>query len=190
MHCDIAARNILLGDGCTVKIGDFGLASVLPEGQDTLKLTGARKLGVRTLPPETLTTLTVSCKTDVWAFGVLLWEVASHGESPYAALELAPSEIRPFLLSGKRLAFPAVRACLVQTSCSHATQMMHIDDYAGNAAEAWDELNAIAVSCWAHEPSARPAAADLHTQLLQLRRQFQRGMPVVRDVGKLVAAAQ
>ena len=68
--------------------------------------------------------------------------------------------------------------------------MQHIDDYAGTAAEAWDELRAVVVSCWAHEPSERPAAADLQAQLLQLRRQFQRGMPVMRDVGKLVAAAQ
>ncbi len=75
VHRDIAARNILLSHNNPVKIGDFGLTRLLPEGQDFWKLDKAGKLPVKYMSIETLTSKRFSLASDVWAFAVYMWEV-------------------------------------------------------------------------------------------------------------------
>ncbi len=75
LHRDIAARNVLLSHNNVVKIGDFGLARFLPEGQDFWKLDKAGRLPVKYMAVETLTSKQFFVASDVWAFGVFLWEL-------------------------------------------------------------------------------------------------------------------
>ncbi|VDO40799.1 unnamed protein product [Haemonchus placei] len=72
IHRDIAARNTLIGKGNTAKISDFGLSVLgVQKKEKTLK-----KVPVRYLAPETLQTRSYSTKTDVWTFGIFMWEVS------------------------------------------------------------------------------------------------------------------
>ena len=75
IHRDIAARNVLLTHNNAVKIGDFGLARQLPEGQEYWKLDKAGKLPVKYMSVESLTSKRFSIASDVWAFGVYIWEL-------------------------------------------------------------------------------------------------------------------
>ncbi len=75
LHRDIAARNILLTTNNVVKIGDFGLARKLPDGESFWKLDKAGKLPVKYMALESLTTKRFTVATDVWSFGVFIWEI-------------------------------------------------------------------------------------------------------------------
>lgn len=87
IHRDIAARNIFLSKNLDIaKIGDFGLAittteiATLPRDIDTLL---ASKIAVKWTAPEALKNAKYSFKSDVWSFGILIWEMWSYGRSPY-----------------------------------------------------------------------------------------------------------
>ncbi|CAG7732285.1 unnamed protein product [Allacma fusca] len=85
IHRDIAARNCLLttkGPGRVVKIADFGMARDIYRA-DYYKKGGKAMLPVKWMPPEAFLDGIFTSKTDVWSFGVLLWEVFSLGYMPY-----------------------------------------------------------------------------------------------------------
>ena len=73
VHCDLAARNCLLRTPLVVKIGDFGMATN-GNGGEAVEVVRP----VRWMAPETLTTGSHTIHSDVWAFGVLMWEVFSY----------------------------------------------------------------------------------------------------------------
>ena len=75
IHRDIAARNIVLRSNNQVKIADFGLARKLPDGLEFWKLDKLGRLPVKYMAVETLTLKHFSLSSDVWAFGVFLWEL-------------------------------------------------------------------------------------------------------------------
>lgn len=83
IHMDVAARNCLVGEGSKVKVADFGLTRRLDRGRDTYILQKTAKLPVRWLAIEAIETGIFSELTDVWAFGVLIWEVLCYGELPF-----------------------------------------------------------------------------------------------------------
>ncbi|KAI1729587.1 protein tyrosine kinase domain-containing protein [Ditylenchus destructor] len=84
IHRDLAARNCLLGDKNQVKISDFGLAH---ENQEAFNVDKLKNVPIRWLSPETLNRGEFSVKTDVWSFGVLMWEIFSKCQSePYPKL--------------------------------------------------------------------------------------------------------
>uniref|UniRef100_A0A1I7Z9F4 Tyrosine-protein kinase n=2 Tax=Steinernema glaseri TaxID=37863 RepID=A0A1I7Z9F4_9BILA len=78
IHRDIAARNCLLGKNMEVKISDFGLSVA---NKDVLKLDKLKSMPIKWLAPETLRKGEFSTKTDVWSFGVLIWEIYSRCQS-------------------------------------------------------------------------------------------------------------
>ncbi|CAD6192734.1 unnamed protein product [Caenorhabditis auriculariae] len=93
VHRDISAQNVLLSHDFTkIKICDFGLARIGPSY--TAKST--RPIPYKWMAPETLMKRVFSFKTDVWSFGVLVWEVYNDGADPYTFLK--PQETRVFLL--------------------------------------------------------------------------------------------
>ncbi|KAK9703552.1 SH2 domain [Popillia japonica] len=95
IHRDLAARNCLVGSENTVKVADFGLARYVLDDQYTSS--GGTKFPIKWAPPEVLNYTRFSSKSDVWAYGVLMWEVFTCGvlmwevftcgEMPYGRLK-------------------------------------------------------------------------------------------------------
>jgi serine/threonine protein kinase len=98
VHRDIAARNCLY-NGTTVKIGDFGLST-----QVNSSTNAQEKLPIKWLAPEVLTKRLFSEKSDVYAFGVLAWEIFANGQQPYAGVPT--SEVQKGVIRGKHLTMP------------------------------------------------------------------------------------
>uniref|UniRef100_A0A7I4YR28 Tyrosine-protein kinase n=1 Tax=Haemonchus contortus TaxID=6289 RepID=A0A7I4YR28_HAECO len=101
IHMDLAARNCLYSrDDKVVKISDFGLSRL----GVTYTVRGARKLPIKWLAPETISTFTFSLKTDVFSFGVMVFEIFSNGKEPWDGYTNA--EVKKGLLEGKTLTLP------------------------------------------------------------------------------------
>ncbi|KAM4708046.1 megakaryocyte-associated tyrosine-protein kinase [Discoglossus pictus] len=82
VHRDLAARNILVSESTEAKISDFGLSNT------QLKQEDLNRLPVKWTAPEALQHNKFSSKSDVWSFGVLLWEVYSFGRAPYPKMSV------------------------------------------------------------------------------------------------------
>ncbi|XP_026686010.1 tyrosine-protein kinase transmembrane receptor Ror-like [Diaphorina citri] len=82
VHRDLAARNCLVGDGLTVKISDFGLSRDV-YASDYYRIQSKSLLPVRWMPPESILYGKFTTESDVWSYGVVLWEVYSYGLQPY-----------------------------------------------------------------------------------------------------------
>ena len=80
IHCDLAARNILVGEHNSCKIADFGLARLA--GNEYTAREGA-KLPIKWTAPEAANYSKFSIKSDVWSFGILLTELITYGRIPY-----------------------------------------------------------------------------------------------------------
>ncbi|KAG9336261.1 hypothetical protein JZ751_002608, partial [Albula glossodonta] len=109
VHRDLAARNCLVSvrgyidPDRTVKIGDFGLARDIYKN-DYYRKKGEGLLPVRWMSPESLSDGVFTRHSDVWAFGVLLWEIATLGKQPYPAF--SNQEVLHHVSSGGRLQMP------------------------------------------------------------------------------------
>ena len=80
---DLAARNVLVGDGEVCKVSDFGLLRELPKGDAIYHSKSAFPWPIRWMAPESLRDRVFSQATDVWSFGVLQWEMFNPKEKPY-----------------------------------------------------------------------------------------------------------
>ncbi|XP_064163473.1 tyrosine-protein kinase SYK isoform X2 [Anguilla rostrata] len=105
VHRDLAARNVLLVTQHYAKISDFGLSKALTEEENYYKAKGHGKWPVKWYAPECMNYFKFSCKSDVWSFGVLMWEAYSLGLKPYKGMKGA--EVIQMIESGERMAAPA-----------------------------------------------------------------------------------
>ncbi|XP_068110402.1 tyrosine-protein kinase receptor TYRO3 [Hyperolius riggenbachi] len=135
IHRDLATRNCMLHEDMTVCVADFGLSKKIYSG-DYYRQGCASKLPVKWLALESLADNVYTAYSDVWAFGVTLWEIVTLGQTPYAGIE--NSEIYSYLVAGNRLKQPP--DCL-------------------------DELYEMMCQCWITEPKRRPCFADLKRRL-------------------------
>lgn len=131
VHRDLACRNVLLGKSNIPMVSDFGLARDIYES-GMYETTSGGKLPVRWMALESLEDYSYTSESDVWAYGVVLWEVETGGQVPYAAL--GGQEIVKTLKNGERLPKPE--------GCS-------------------DEIYDIMRSCWHPNPKERPTFGDL-----------------------------
>ncbi|CAG9855575.1 unnamed protein product [Phyllotreta striolata] len=107
IHRDIAARNCLLttkGPGRVVKIADFGMSRDVYRS-DYYRKGGKAMLPIKWMPPEAFLDGIFTSKTDVWSFGVLLWEIMSMGYMPYTGC--SNRDVMQLVTSGGRLEPPA-----------------------------------------------------------------------------------
>lgn len=105
IHRDLAARNCLVSSDNVVKVADFGLARYVLDDEYTSS--GGTKFPIKWAPPEVLGYTRFSSKSDVWAYGVLMWEIFTCGKMPYGRATNA--EVVEHVQRGQRLEKP--RAC-------------------------------------------------------------------------------
>ncbi|KAM3876411.1 vascular endothelial growth factor receptor 2 [Diretmus argenteus] len=132
IHRDLAARNILLSENNVVKICDFGLARDVYKDPDYVRKGDAR-LPLKWMAPETIFDRVYTTQSDVWSFGVLLWEIFSLGASPYPGVCIDESFCRR-LKEGTRMRAP---------------------DYATT------EIYQTMLDCWLDCPTDRPTFTQL-----------------------------
>ncbi|KJE91288.1 TKL protein kinase, variant 1 [Capsaspora owczarzaki ATCC 30864] len=104
VHRDLAARNCLVAGDLVVKIADFGLSRSLSEEKDYYRVQNKSKLPVKWMAPESLMYRKFSTASDVWSFGVVCWEVATSGSSPYG--NMPGKDVPAYVEAGNRLTRP------------------------------------------------------------------------------------
>uniref|UniRef100_A0A8C6PFU7 receptor protein-tyrosine kinase n=1 Tax=Nothobranchius furzeri TaxID=105023 RepID=A0A8C6PFU7_NOTFU len=83
VHRDLAARNILVNSNLVCKVSDFGLSRVLEDDAEAAYTTRGGKIPIRWTAPEAIAYRKFTSASDVWSYGIVMWEVMSYGERPY-----------------------------------------------------------------------------------------------------------
>ncbi|XP_073332351.1 tyrosine-protein kinase receptor Tie-1 isoform X2 [Pagrus major] len=136
IHRDLAARNVLVGDNLVAKIADFGLS----RGEEVYVKKTMGRLPVRWMAIESLNYSVYTTKSDVWSFGVLLWEIVSLGGTPYCGMTCA--ELYEKLPQGYRMEKPK--------NCD-------------------DEVYELMRQCWRDRPYERPPFSQVSVQLNRMQ---------------------
>lgn len=102
IHRDLAARNILIDENRACKVADFGFARDVAASQIYERKSEGR-LPIRWMAPESLYDNIFSVKSDIWSFGVLIWEIVTLGSTPYPGL--AAAEVRQIFAPNVNLCY-------------------------------------------------------------------------------------
>jgi len=103
IHRDLAARNCMVADDMTVKIGDFGMSRQIYTGNYYRK-GGKGEMPIRWMAPESLGEGIFTSQSDVWSYGVVIWEIMMLGAQPYA--DMGNNEVMAHVLDGNLLNLP------------------------------------------------------------------------------------
>ena len=104
VHRDLAARNVLVHTPQKCKIGDFSLARALGHESDYYRTEQKGRWPIKWYAPECLYTSTFNSASDVWSFGVTMWEIINNGDKPYPGMR--GRQVLEFVETGKRLQVP------------------------------------------------------------------------------------
>ncbi|XP_061192017.1 tyrosine-protein kinase SYK-like [Saccostrea echinata] len=137
VHRDLAARNVLLVDEHTAKISDFGMSKAMSREQNYYEAQNAGKWPLKWYAPECVYYWKFDSKSDVWSYGVTLWEATSYGDKPYRKMK--GQEILHFLVEeNKRLQKPS--------RCP-------------------EEVYEVMLDCWKYDKNERPTFTQLETRM-------------------------
>jgi len=104
VHRDLASRNCLLAADKTVKLGDFGMTRDIYEA-DYYRMAGKKELPIRWMAPESIKDGVFDSQSDVWSFGVVLWEIVTLAEQPYCGL--GNDQVCKYIMGGGTIDRPA-----------------------------------------------------------------------------------
>uniref|UniRef100_A0A8C7CSR2 Proto-oncogene tyrosine-protein kinase receptor Ret n=1 Tax=Oncorhynchus kisutch TaxID=8019 RepID=A0A8C7CSR2_ONCKI len=135
VHRDLAARNVLVAEGRKMKISDFGLSRDVYEEDSYVKRSKGR-IPVKWMAIESLFDHIYTTQSDVWSFGVLLWEIVTLGGNPYPGI--APERLFNLLKTGYRMEKPE--------NCT-------------------EEMYNLMLRCWKQESNKRPIFIDISKEL-------------------------
>ncbi|XP_068591783.1 focal adhesion kinase 1-like isoform X11 [Cebidichthys violaceus] len=134
VHRDIAARNVLVSTVDCVKLGDFGLSRYMEDSSYYKASKG--KLPIKWMAPESINFRRFTTASDVWMFGVCMWEILMFGIKPFQGVK--NNDVIGRIENGERLAMPP--------QCPPT-------------------LYSLMTKCWSYDPSKRPRFTELKTQL-------------------------
>ncbi|XP_039348974.1 tyrosine-protein kinase Fes/Fps isoform X1 [Mauremys reevesii] len=140
IHRDLAARNCLVTEKNSLKISDFGMSR---EEEDGIYAStgGMKQIPVKWTAPEALNYGRYSSESDVWSFGILLWEAFSLGAIPYS--NLSNTQTREAIEQGVRLDPPE--------QCP-------------------EDVYRLMQRCWEYDPRKRPSFSTIHQELVSIRK--------------------
>ncbi|XP_028416730.1 angiopoietin-1 receptor-like [Dendronephthya gigantea] len=138
VHRDIASRNILLNEQLVPKIADFGLARRIDVTAQYV-INKNKMLPVKWMSIEALEESRFTAASDIWSYGILLWEICTLAEEPYP--DVSPYDILEYLHDGERMAKPE--------HCSN-------------------EIFSLMARCWKEVPEERPSFSEIYNSLLNM----------------------
>ncbi|XP_032704843.1 ephrin type-A receptor 5 isoform X5 [Lontra canadensis] len=141
VHRDLAARNILINSNLVCKVSDFGLSRVLEDDPEAAYTTRGGKIPIRWTAPEAIAFRKFTSASDVWSYGIVMWEVVSYGERPY--WEMTNQDVIKAVEEGYRLPSPM--------DCPAALYQLMLD-------------------CWQKDRSSRPKFDEIVNMLDKLIR--------------------
>lgn len=140
VHRDLAARNVLVGEEKTAKIGDFGLTRYIYDDQVYVTNRGG-KLPLKWMAVESIFDLTFTTASDVWSYGIVLYEIVTLGGTPYPTI--SHKDLLQELQRGYRMERPAANCTL--------------------------ELYRLMLNCWQSRPANRSTFPELREQIEKMR---------------------
>ncbi|XP_063096705.1 ephrin type-A receptor 5 isoform X14 [Cavia porcellus] len=141
VHRDLAARNILINSNLVCKVSDFGLSRVLEDDAEAAYTTRGGKIPIRWTAPEAIAFRKFTSASDVWSYGIVMWEVVSYGERPY--WEMTNQDVIKAVEEGYRLPSPM--------DCPAALYQLMLD-------------------CWQKDRNSRPKFEEIVNMLDKLIR--------------------
>ncbi|XP_055489205.1 tyrosine-protein kinase Fer [Leucoraja erinacea] len=139
IHRDLAARNCLVSDGNVLKISDFGMSRQEDDG--IYSSSGLKQIPIKWTAPEALNYGRYSSESDVWSFGILLWETFSMGVCPYPGM--TNQQAREQVEKGYRMSAPQ--------KCP-------------------EDVYSLMLKCWEYKAENRPNFSDIHKELLGIKK--------------------
>ncbi|XP_061886892.1 tyrosine-protein kinase Fer [Entelurus aequoreus] len=139
IHRDLAARNCLVGEGSVLKISDFGMSRQEDDG--VYSSSGLKQIPIKWTAPEALNYGRYSSESDVWSYGILLWETFSLGVCPYPGM--TNQQAREQVEKGYRMACPQ--------RCP-------------------DDVYKVMQRCWQYNPEDRPKFSELQRDLAAIKK--------------------
>ncbi|TMS08031.1 Tyrosine-protein kinase Fer [Larimichthys crocea] len=139
IHRDLAARNCLVGEGSVLKISDFGMSRQEDDG--IYSSSGLKQIPIKWTAPEALNYGRYSSESDVWSYGILLWETFSLGVCPYPGM--TNQQAREQVEKGYRMACPQ--------RCP-------------------DDVYKVMQRCWQYNPEDRPKFSELQRDLAAIKK--------------------
>nr|XP_045606362.1 uncharacterized protein LOC123763283 isoform X2 [Procambarus clarkii] len=157
IHRDLAARNVLMTSVDKLKIGDFGLMRALPQQEDCYVMTEQKKVPFPWCAPESLKSKQFSHASDVWMYGVTMWETFTFGEEPWVGLN-GQQILKKIDQEGERLSCPP--AC---------------------PSDMYDLL----LQCWSHDPNERPTFSQIYEHVAAIMPHVMKAMQPWDEEGRL-----